>query len=153
MMRRETVRSPLLIESINSPLIITSRDRRSFPQRPVVTLEVNILLPKEQLELWDHATGSTSRRAKWICRKTRLTILTSALLQFKQPACKQWAARQKKIDPIASGAFVVFRHVLNLTTLLSASIRGKAGMIWCYPTRKSRFCASGGACAAAIEGL
>lgn len=46
-----------LIESITSPLIVSSRDRRSF-NHPVVTLEVENPKTREQLQLWHHALGN-----------------------------------------------------------------------------------------------
>lgn len=45
-----------LIESVTSPVIVSSRDRRSF-NHPVVTLEVENPTTHEQLQLWQHALG------------------------------------------------------------------------------------------------
>lgn len=47
----------LMIESVKSPLMVMSRDSRFFPQRSVVTLDVNNPTPDEQLQLWHHALG------------------------------------------------------------------------------------------------
>jgi hypothetical protein len=47
----------LLVEWVTSPLLVVSRDRRSFPQRPAVTLDVNHPTSSEQLALWQHALG------------------------------------------------------------------------------------------------
>ncbi|MEM8611809.1 MAG: ATP-binding protein [Cyanobacteria bacterium P01_H01_bin.105] len=45
------------IDTVNLPLIVTSRDRRRQRQRPLVTLEVNHPTPTEQRYLWQSGLG------------------------------------------------------------------------------------------------
>jgi hypothetical protein len=44
-----------LIESLETPLIIVSRNRRPLPKRPLIAFEVNAPTPSEQRYLWKNA--------------------------------------------------------------------------------------------------
>lgn len=47
-----------LIEDLNSPILLSSRDRRRSKQRPLVTLEVRQPTSSEQALLWHHSLDS-----------------------------------------------------------------------------------------------
>lgn len=49
-----------VIETMNSPLVMTSRDRRRSRQRPLVTLDVSSPTPEEQRLLWQTALGAAA---------------------------------------------------------------------------------------------
>lgn len=44
-----------LMESITTPLIITTRDRRRPPRRPLITFDIHPPTKQEQLEIWQNA--------------------------------------------------------------------------------------------------
>ncbi|HAX80850.1 MAG TPA: ATPase, partial [Cyanobacteria bacterium UBA11372] len=46
-----------LMESITTGLIITTRDRRRAPKRPLITFDVHPPTKQEQLEIWQNALG------------------------------------------------------------------------------------------------
>ncbi|GET42712.1 ATP-binding protein [Microseira wollei] len=46
-----------LMESITTGLIITTRDRRPAPKRPLITFDVHPPTKQEQLEIWQNALG------------------------------------------------------------------------------------------------
>ncbi|MEH2137461.1 ATP-binding protein [Nostoc sp.] len=46
------------IETINCPLIITSRDRRNQKQRPLITFDVDRPTSEEQQSIWQNALGN-----------------------------------------------------------------------------------------------
>ncbi|BAZ33138.1 AAA ATPase central domain-containing protein [Cylindrospermum sp. NIES-4074] len=52
------------IESINCPLIITSRDRRRQRQRPLITFDVQQPTPDEQQLIWQNALGEITPTLK-----------------------------------------------------------------------------------------
>jgi ATPase family associated with various cellular activities (AAA) len=46
-----------LIESLESPLIVVSRNRRPLPKRSLITFEVNAPTPQEQRSIWQDGLG------------------------------------------------------------------------------------------------
>ena len=44
----------LLMDTLNSPLILLSRDRRSLNSRPLITYDIHSPIRQEQIQLWHH---------------------------------------------------------------------------------------------------
>lgn len=48
----------LLLETLNGPLILLSRDRRTLSHRPLLTYDIHTPSRQEQISLWHHHLGS-----------------------------------------------------------------------------------------------
>ncbi len=54
----------LLLNTLQSPLILLSRDRRSLDYRPLITYEIQTPTREEQIQLWHHHLGDQATMLK-----------------------------------------------------------------------------------------